>query len=163
MNLLQKYKNKPLYEVPEHYFEQLQQDVMQRVMKEEKPQKTKKLWISVVSVAASIAVIVTLSFYIFQNRNSYEYFYAHDEFVTSENEILQDSNCFAEASDTPVESAIHKKTIHKPLSSNASLVAINSNTTKETIVYRAVDYYLDDFTTDSFFEAMYDLECYFDY
>ena len=157
MDTLQKYKDKPLFEVPEHYFEQLQYDVMQRVKKEEKQRKFKKQWISAVSVAASFAIIVTLSFYVFVNKDTNEHFYVHEEVFTPENLILSsDSNQLAEVTEHTILIPVESAEMPKPLSSKTPLVA-------ETIVYRAVDFYLDDFTTDSFCEVMYDLECFYDY
>ena len=157
MDTLQKYKNKPLFEVPEHYFEQLQYNVMQRVKKEVKSQNSKKQWISAISVAASFAIIITLSFFLFVNRNTNEHFYVHEEIINSEDSILaSNSNLLAEVTEHAIVIPTELIAPQKPLSSNAPLVA-------ETIVYRAVDFYLDDFTTDSFCEMMYDLECYYDY
>jgi len=157
MDTLQKYKNTPLFEVPEHYFEQLQYDVMQRVKKEVKQQNSKKQWISAVSVAASFAIIITLSFFLFVNRNTNEHFYVHEEITNPEDSnFTSDSNQLAEITEHPIVTPTESVAPQKPLFSKAPLVA-------ETIVYRAVDYYLDDFTTDSFCEVMYDLECYYDY
>ena len=157
MNTLQKYKDTPLYDVPEHYFEQLQNDVIQRVNKEKIFRKNAKKWISAVSVAASIAIILTLSFYIFVNEDTNKHFYAQEDIPLNEETILTiDSNQLAEAEEIIIENNAETLEIPKPLSPKAPLVA-------ETIVYRAVDYYLDDYTIDSFCEVMYDLECYYDY
>jgi len=156
MNTLQKYKNHDLFEVPEHYFEHFQQDVMQRVKHDKQQKLTTKKWISAVSVAASIAVIITLTFFIFDNRNVDEHFYVHEE--TTQPSILSlENNQLAE---------VKEQTFEIPdtpaLQTNTSSSKSPEPTT-ETIVYRAVDYYLDDFTTDSFCEVMYDLECSYDY
>jgi hypothetical protein len=160
MDTLQKYKEIPLFEVPEHYFESFQHDVIQRIIKEEKRRNTTKRWISAVSIAASIAIIFMLSFYIFLNRNSNEPFYVHQEINQPEDSILTlDSNHFAEATELANDIPLESVESPKPLSPKAPLVAAE----KETIVYRAVDYYLDDYTADSFFETMYELECYYDY
>ena len=157
MDTLQKYKNHTLYEVPEHYFEQFQQDVMQRVKQEKQQQKVQQKWISAVSVAASFAIIVTLSFFIFVNKNSNEHFYVHEEITQSEDTVSTfESNQLAEASELAAEIPNEPVETPKPLSSKAPFVA-------ETIAYRAVDFYLDDYTVDSFCEVMYDLECFFDY
>jgi hypothetical protein len=159
MDTLQKYKDQPLYEVPEHYFEQLQYDVMQLVKKEEKQQKATKKWISAVSVAASIAIIITLSFFLFVNRNTTEHFYVHEEITNHEDTILTlDSSHYAEATEIIINNTVVSEEITKPLSTKAPLVA-----QKETIVYRAVDYYLDDYDINNFCEVMCDLECFYDY
>jgi len=160
MDTLQPYKDKPLFEVPEHYFEQLQQDVMQRVKKETKSQKIKKQWFSAISVAASIALILALSYFIFLNRDSEPHFYVHEEILPSEDSIISlDSNSIAEAIEMIATNDTAEQIItSKPLFSKAPLVPVN-----ETIVYRAVDYYVDDFLTENFYETMYDLESYFDY
>ena len=156
MDTLHKYKNKPLYEVPDDYFEQLQQNVMQHITKEHRRTKTAKRWFSAVSVAASIAIIVTLTFYVFVNKDVNEHFYVHEDITQSE-EIFSNlySNQLAEAKEFSIATPVESVESLKPLS-KVPLVA-------ETIAYRAVDYYLDDYTTDSFCEVMYDLECYYDY
>ena len=153
MNILQKYKEEPLFDVPEHYFEQLQYNVMQRVNKVQKQQHRTKTWISAVSVAASLAIIVVLSVYLFVNRNVNEPFYVHEETIQ-----IEDTNSLnlAEAIDIQAERTTETISTTQPLSSNAP-------STPETIAYVAVDYYLDDTTIDNFYEIMYDLECHFDY
>ena len=157
MSTLQKYKDIPLYDVPEHYFEQLQYDVMQHVKKEEIKQKNTKKWFSAVSVAASFTIIVTLSFFIFVKRDNKEHFYVHEDIPQPEETVLSlESNQLAEAKEIIVENNTEAEQTPKPLSTKVPLVA-------ETIVYRAVDYYLDDYTIDSFCEVMYDLECFYDY
>jgi hypothetical protein len=159
MDTLQKYKEKPLYEVPEHFFEQFQHDVMQRVADEEKRQKTFRRWISAAGVAASFALIFTLSYFIFVNRNANEPFYVHENMAHPEDSILNfDSNSLADAKinivEEPIESIETQETVFtKDPPADA----------KESIVYRAVDFYLDDYETNNFCEAMYDLECYYDY
>jgi hypothetical protein len=158
MDTLQHYKDKPLYEVPEHYFEQFQHDVMQRVTKVEKQQKTFRKWISAASVAASIALIVTLSVFLFVNRNDNEHFYVYQEIALPEDSILSfDSNQLADAN-INVEDSIEAAEL-----SETSFLKDPPVDAKETIVYRAVDYYIDDYDTNNFCEAMYDLECYYDY
>jgi hypothetical protein len=154
MDTLKKYKDKPLFEVPEKYFEQFQHDVIQRVMKEEKRHNTLKKWRSAVSIAASVAIIFILSFYIFLNRNINEPFYVHQEIPPEESVLTIDSIHLAEVTELAIE--IPNQSTPKPLSPKPPVVA-------ETIVYRAVDYYLDDYEIDSFFDTMYDLECYYDY
>ncbi|MCL2434986.1 MAG: hypothetical protein FWD09_02460 [Lentimicrobiaceae bacterium] len=149
MDTLEKNKDKPLFEVPEHYFEQLQHNVMQHVAKEERRQKWQKKWISAAAVAASLAVIVTLSVYLITNSNPNDHFYVHEEIAQPEDSILTlDTNHLAENTEIIVNEFIE---------TNETPVA------KETIVYRAVDFYVDDYEIDSFCEVMYDLECYFDY
>jgi hypothetical protein len=157
MDRLQKYKNKPLYEVPEHYFEQLQHEVMQRVNKEVIRQKNTKRWISVASIAASFTIILTLSYFIFVNRDTNEHFYVHEDIFQPENTILtSDSNYLAESKELVLEKNIITEEIPKLISPNVPFVA-------ETIVYRAVDYYLDDYDISNFCEVMCDLECFYDY
>jgi len=153
MDILQKYKEEPLFDVPEHYFEQLQYDVMQRVNKVQKQHHRAKTWISAVSVAASLALIVVLSVYLFVNRNVNEPFYVHEETIQ-----IEDTNSLnlAEAIDIPAERTTETISTTQPLSSNTP-------STPETIAFVAVDYYLDDNTIDNFYEIMYDLECYYDY
>jgi hypothetical protein len=159
MDTLQKYKEKPLYEVPEDFFEQFQHDVMQRVAKEEKRQKTHKQWISAISIAASISIIMALSYFIFLNRTTDDHFYVHEEIALPEDSIISlDANHLAEATERIdfIDTAIEEvTTTPKPLSPKPPSV--------ETIVYRAVDFYVDDFETDNFYETMYELECYYDY
>jgi len=159
MNTLQKHKNKSLYEVPDSYFEQLQQDVIQRITIEKKQQITTKKWIPAVSVAASIAIMVALSFYLFVNQDINEHFYVHEEITQPEDSILSfETNPLAEAQEMTVEIPVETAAVpQKPAPSKSPELPT------ETIVYRAVDYYLDDFTTDSFCEIMYELECYYDY
>lgn len=155
MDILQKYKDKPFYEVPDHYFEQMQHDVMQRVKKETKRQKLHKTWISSVSVAASLALIVMLSYFLFLNKDTNEPFYVHEELLVPENGILgQDSSCFAEAIELETQEIVD---------TNTPIVNETTPPSKETIAYRAVDFYVDDYEIDSFCETMYDLECYYDY
>ena len=155
MNTLQNHKNKPLFEVPEHYFEQLQYDVMQHVTKKENKQKRTQKWISAVSVAASLTLIFMLSYFLFVNRNFDEHFYVHQENVPQEDTVVpQNSKNLAET----IEGSTVNTENSETLSPQALLVA-----EKETIVYRAVDFYVDDYETYNFCEVMYDLECYFDY
>jgi hypothetical protein len=159
MDTLNKYKDKPLYEVPEHFFEQFQQDVIQRVAKEEKRQKTRKQWLSAVSVAASFTLIMALSYYIFLNRNTEQHFYVHEDTQLPEDSIISlESNHLAEATELITIDTAEQLTLEEPLSPKAPSVA-----EKETIVYRAVDFYVDDYATDNFYETMYELECYYDY
>ena len=156
MDTLQKYKDKPLYEVPEHFFEQLQHDIMQRVANEKKQQKTFKKWISVASAAASFALIVSLSVFLFVNRSNNEHFYVYEEVVFPEDSIISlDVNYLVEVNEPIHNLAEDVIVINEPLAKNEPPV--------ETIVYRAVDYYVDDYETDNFYETMYDLECYYDY
>jgi len=156
MDTLQKNKDKPLFEVPEHYFEQLQHNVMQHVAKEEKRLKLQKKWISVASVAASLAIIVTLSAYLIINRNTNDHFYVHEEIAQPENTILiLDSNHLAEAGEIAFKEL-------REITGETEIPA-TPKTSVETIVYRAMDFYVDDYEIDSFCETMYDLECYYDY
>ncbi|MCL2290492.1 MAG: hypothetical protein FWC34_07305 [Bacteroidetes bacterium] len=158
MNTLENNKNKPLFDVPEHYFEQLQHNVMQRAMKEEKQQKKSKKWISATSAAASIAIIVVLSVYLIVNRDPNEHFYVLEGVIQSEDTLITlDSNCLAEVREVTVKELTEVKREPETLSSKAPLVA------KETIVYRAVDFYVDDYEVYNFCEVMYDLECFYDY
>jgi len=155
MDTLQKYKDKPSFEIPEHYFKQLQHDVMQRVIREGKQQKKQKKWISVISVAASISLIIIFSYFLFVNRNFEEHFYVFDDFFQQDDTmVFQDSSYLVEGTETDVEE--FDKTEEKTES------PISKNTT-ETIVYRAVDFYVDDYETYNFCEVMYDLECFYDY
>ena len=157
MDTLQKYKDKSLFEVPEQYFEQLQLDVMQRVAKEEKRKKATKKWISAMSVAASIALIVMFSYFLFVNRDFDEHFYVYQEVIASEDTILTlDSNHLAEASEIIVTEIIEVKEKTKTLSSPTAPVV-------ETIVYRAVDFYVSDYELDNFYDTMYELEFFYDY
>jgi len=159
MDRLHKYKNQPLYDVPEHYFEQFQFDVMQRVKMEKSELKNSKKWISLVGVAASIVIIIGLSIFLFLNRDANEHFYVHEDVIQSDNSIQTlDSNCLAEAMELAENSSVASIETTDNFIANAPLAA-----QKETIVYRAVDYYLDDYTTDNFCEVMYDLECFYDY
>jgi len=147
MDILQKNKDKPLFEIPDHYFEKMQYDVMQSIVKENKRKAVIKKWISVVSVAASFALIVMLSIYLIVNRNTDEHFYVFEEIAPLEDTILTlksnhlaenieiFGNEFVETNETPVE----------------------------TIVYLVVDFYVDDYETDKFYEVMYDLEFDYDY
>lgn len=152
MNTLQNHKNTSLFDVPEHYFEQLQRDVMQRVAKEEKNQRKTKKWISAISIAASLSLVFILSHFLFVNRNFEEHFYVHQENMPNENTITpQDSNQLAEVI---IDSTENNENLESS-SLQAPLV--------ETIVYRAVDFYVDDYETSNFCEVMYELECYFDY
>jgi len=158
MDTLQKYKNKPLYEVPDSYFEQLQQDVMQRIKIEKKQKITTKKWISAISVAASIAIIITLTIYVFDNRNANEHFYVLDEIHAQQDSILTiENNQLAEAQEFTLEIPVVPNALLNPATSKSPEI------TTETIVYRAVDFYLDDYTVDSFCEIMYELECFYDY
>jgi hypothetical protein len=153
MDILQQYKEEPLFDIPEHYFDQLQQNVMQRVNEVQKHQNRVKNWISAVSVAASMALIVVLSVYLFVNRNVNEPFYVHDETI-----LIEDTNSLnlANVIDISIEEPLEIIQNSEPLSPNLSA-------TPETIAYVAVDYYLDDNTIENFYEIMYDLECYYDY
>jgi len=158
MDTLPKYKNKSLFEVPDSYFEKLQHDVMQRITIEKKQKTTTKKWISAVSVAASIAIIITLTFFVFDNRDSNEHFYVHEEINLPEDSILTlETNQLVEIQELPVKIPVESASPQNPALSKSPEPA------SETIVYRAVDYYLDDFTVDSFCEIMYELECFYDY
>jgi hypothetical protein len=160
MDTFQKYKEKPLYVVPDHFFEQFQHDVMQRVAKEEKRAKTNKQWFSAISIAASIAIILALSYFIFLNSNTAQHFYVHHEVALPEDSIISlESNHFAEVSEhfEIVEESI--SILPNPSSPKVPIVAAEN----ETIAYRAADYYVDDFETDNFYETIYELECYYDY
>jgi hypothetical protein len=157
MDTLKKYKDKPLYEVPEHFFDQFQHDVMQRVTGVEKQQKTFRKWISAASVAASFAIIVALSVFLFLNRDTHEHFYVYEDITPTEDSILDfDSNPLADAK-INIEESIEPVEVETIFSKEIPPDA------KESIVYRAVDFYLDDYETNNFCEAMYDLECYYDY
>jgi hypothetical protein len=154
MDILQSNKNKPLYEVPDHYFEQLQHNVMQRVAVEEKRRGFYKKWISAVSIAASITLIFILSYFIFVNRNLDEHFYVFEELIQQDDTVnSKNINQLAEN----IETSINLNEPLEKLSPNTSLEP------DETIVYRAVDFYVDDYETNNFCEVMYDLECYYDY
>ena len=163
-NSLHKYKDKPFYEVPEDFFEQFQYDVMQRVAHEQKRQKKQRQWISAVSAAASIALIMALSYFIFLNKDVDEHFYVHEEITQPENSTTTlDSNHLAEAAEL-----IHTHTaVINPTQEIApntkSLPQKNPAVETETIAYRAVDYYVDDVQTETYYETMYELECYYDY
>jgi len=159
MDRLHKYKNTPLFDVPEHYFDQLQHDVMQRVNIEIKRQKTFKKWFSAISAAASITLIITLACYIFVNRNTEEHFYVSEETTISDDSVISfDSSYYADANDFMY---IEKEEII--VSNESPLKNEPSVTPNETIVYSAVEYYVDDYETEKFYETMYDLECYYDY
>ncbi|MCL2247467.1 MAG: hypothetical protein FWC10_10250 [Lentimicrobiaceae bacterium] len=165
MDTLQKYREKPLYEVPEHYFEQLQYDVMQRVKKEEKQRLTFRRWTSAISAAASVVLIVALSCFIFLNKDVNEHFYVHEELPQLEDSTISlDANHLAEVTEhiskDTAESVAPESSQPptQPLSPKAPLVA-----DKETIVYLAVDCYVDDFETENFYNTMDELDCYYDY
>jgi hypothetical protein len=153
MDILQKYREEPLFDVPEHYFERLQYDVMQRVNKIQKQRYRAKAWISAVSIAASISLIIVLSVYLFVNRSAIDPFYAQEEtFLIEDTYSLN----LADAIDIPVVKTTETISTTRPLSYNA-------NSKPETIAYVAVDYYLDETAIDNFYKIMYDLECYYDY
>jgi len=156
MDILQKYKEEPLFDVPDQYFEQMQHGVMQRVTKDIKQGTATKKWLSAVSFAASFAIIVILSVYLLINRNTNQPFYVQEEIIQSEDSVLTYDNYLAEATDLIVEDTLDTTPIPESLSYKTPLVT-------ETIAYLAVDFYVDDFTIDNFFEIMYDLECYYDY
>ena len=154
MDTLQDYRDKPLYEVPEDYFEQLQHNVMQHVKKEIRQQISFRKRASAISAAASIVLIFALSCFIFLNKNPKTKFYVHEDIPTSEDSIITlDSNYLAE-----VTELFANTDTTDPLSSDLPLIAEN-----ETIVYLAVDHYVDDFLTENFYDTMYDLESYYDY
>ena len=162
MDTLQKYKEKPLYEVPDSFFQQFEREVIQRVKMEEKERASSyRKWISAASIAASVVMIGLLSYFLIENRNPNEPFYVHEEMVKPETPVSNfDSTYVAETKivipDKPVDS-VEKTPLVAPVETTAS------NPTKETIVYRAVDYYIDDYETIQFCETIYDLECYYDY
>jgi hypothetical protein len=155
MDTLQKYQNSTLFEVPEHYFEQLQHDVKQRVIKEENRLKRQRKWISAISVAASISLIIVLSYFLFVNRNFDEHFYVHQEISYPEDGFIsQDSNRLVESRAFDVSESTEVKEKPETLVATVGI---------ETIVYSAVDFYVDDYETSNFCEVMYELECYYDY
>jgi len=155
MDILQEYKGKPLYEVPENYFEQFSNDIINRVNKEKQLKKTKK-WISVISVAASLTGIVFLSNFIFVNQNTDEHFYVQANTPSDKSTLLQDSDYVIKNDD--------KSDLKEDVSNIKEPIEINqSSVNKETIVYRAVDFYVDDYETNNFCEVMYELECDYDY
>ena len=160
MDTLQKYKDKPLYEVPEHYFDQLQLDVMQRVKKEIKQQISFKKWASTISAAASIVLIVALSCFIIFHKNINTNFYVHEEHPILEDSMITiDHHYLSEATEFIITNDTTEQTTSpEPLFPKAPSVAAN-----ETIVYLAVDFYVDDFVTDNFYDTMYELESYYDY
>jgi len=154
MNTFQKYKDIPLFEVPDHYFENMQRNVMRSIAKECKRKTAIKKWVSVASVAASFALIVMFSIYLIVNRNPNEHFYVFEEIAPSK-DLTQtlDSNHLAEATEIVVNEFLEVQP--ETLFLKAPLV--------ETIVYRVVDFYVDDYETDNFYEVMYDLEFDYDY
>jgi len=158
MDTLNKYKDKSLYEVPDHFFEKFQHDVMQCVRMEEKQQKRYKQWLSSISVAASIAIIIALSYFIFLNRNPIELFYAHEDMLLQEDSASSlYPNHLAEANeriDTATEKIFYTE---------EPKTGIKEQLVVETIAYLAVDFYLDDFETENFYDTMYELECYYNY
>jgi hypothetical protein len=156
MDNLHKYKEKPLYDVPEIFFEQFQSAVMQRIAKEEKRQRTQKKWISTISIAASLAVIVVLSCFIFLNQNANNHFYVHKEIITHEDSSISLAHNYLAKVTEVIENA------HKEIPVTPETVVKNETPT-ETIVYRAIDYYVDDVEMETFFDAVYELECYYDY
>jgi ABC-type phosphate transport system auxiliary subunit len=163
-NTLHKYKDKPFYEVPEDFFEQFQQDVMQRVAHEAKRQKKQRQWISVVSVAASIALIMVLSYFIFLNKDGEQHFYVHEDLLQSENlTTTLDTNCLAEATEHIHTNTAAINPTQEIAPSPKSLPHKTQAVETETIAYRAVDYYVDDVQTEAYYETMYELECYYDY
>jgi len=163
MDALQKHKDKPLYEVPDFYFEQLQRNVMQRVTKEEKHQKTQRKWFSFVSAAASIALIFMLSYFVFMNKDTAYHFYVHEEIAQPETTILTlDLNNLAEATELKIQAPIEFNTHFAPKTS-LEVAENNNKTTTETIVYSAVEFYIDDYETSTFFDVMYDLEVCYEY
>jgi predicted nucleic acid-binding Zn ribbon protein len=160
MDTLLKYKEKPLYEVPEDFFEQFQHDVMQRVTKEAKQHKIRKQWFSAISIAASITLIMALSYFIFLNRNTDEHFYVHEELPTFEDSVISLSpNHFAEATEI-IDNFSDEVIVNQPQTQNP---VIKNDPPAETIVYRAVDFYVDDFETETFYNTVYELDCYYDY
>jgi len=160
MDTLKKYKDKPLYEVPENFFEKFQQDVMQRVTWEEKRRKIQKKWISAVSIAASFALIIALSYFIFLNRDTNNHFYVHEKLPLPEDSIiLLETNQLADATEVIIMDTGEIIATKESVSYQTSKTPV----VEETIVYRAVDYYIDDIETENFYETMYDLECYYDY
>jgi hypothetical protein len=161
MDTIQNHKNKPLFEVPESYFGQLQHDVMQRITQDGKQTYISKKWFSAISVAASIALIFLLSYFLFVNKNLDEHFYVHQEILPPEDEMnVYDSIHLAEAGEVFVNELLEANRDTETFLSNAPSVA---GVDKETIVYSAVDFYVDENVTSNFCEVMYDLECYFDY
>ena len=160
MDILHQYKESPLYEVPDHYFEQLQHDVMQCVKKEIKQQASFKKWTSSISAAASIVLIIVLSCFIFLNKDTNTNFYVHEEIQLLEDLIITlDSSHLAEATELAIINDTAEQIVAiQPLSPKAPLVVANT-----TIVYLAVDFYVDDFVTDNFYDTMYELESYYDY
>jgi len=82
--------------------------------------------------------------------------YVHEEIALPEDSIISlDVNHLAEVNEPFINLSEDIDVINEPLHKNETSV--------ETIVYRAVDYYVDDYETDNFYETMYDLECYYDY
>jgi len=154
MDTLQKHKNEPLFDVPEHYFNELQYDVMQRIAKEGKRRSFYRKWMASVSIAASFALIFLLSYFIFVNRSFENNFYAFEEINPQENTpFLEEANYFVETIENIVEIPCE----------NTAKTKTQPQTTTETIFYSAVEFYVDDYTTSNFCEVMFDLECYFDY
>ena len=166
MNILQNHKDKPLFEVPEHFFEQFQSDVMQKVLKEERELKVRRRWISAISIAASFTIIFMLSYFLFINRNTEEHFYVYQEITQPEEDILAlDSNFLAEVNDNnSITSPIIDTDTSSPIHSNNKTSSTNNQAVAaETIVYNAVDFYVDDYQIDNFCDVMCELECYYDY
>ena len=166
MNSLQNHKDKPLFEVPEHFFEQFQNDVMQKVMQEERKQKSSRKWISAMSIAASFTIIFMLSYFLFINRNTDEHFYVYQEITQPKEEILTtDSNFLAEFYDNnSITSPIIDTDTSSPIHSNNKTSSTNNQSVSaETIVYNAVDFYVDDYQIDNFCDVMCELDCYYDY
>jgi len=171
MNILQKNKEKPLYEVPEQFFEQLQKNIMKRVLKEKSKEKSFKQWLSVASVAASVVLIFLLSYFLFVNRNPNELFYVHENISLQEESMLSNEvvhlaevkeiNTYEKKNDFELKNTNNKP---KPLVSIPPIeYPISPAQFSETIVYRAVDYYLDDYEVIRFCDVMYDLDCYYEY
>ena len=163
-NTLHKYKDKPIYEVPEDFFEQFQHDVMQRVAHEAKRQKKQRQWISAVSAAASVAIIMELSYFIFLNKDGEQHFYVHEDLPQSENlTTALDTSSLAEASELIHTNTAAINPTQEIAPKTKSIPQTNPTVETETIAYRAVDYYVDDVQTETYYETMYELECYYDY
>ena len=164
MNTLQNHKEKPLFEVPEHFFEQFQNDVMQKVKREEKELKIRRKWISAISIAASFTIIFMLSYFLFINRNTEEHFYVYQVITQPEEDVLTlDSNFLADVNDSPITSPMIDTDTSYPILSNNKTSTNNQTVAAETIVYNAVDFYVDDYQIDNFCDVMCELECYYDY
>jgi len=177
---LDQYKDKQHFSVPEGYFDQFQNEVMQVIRSEIEKDKRKRIrrnyWFSITGVAASVAIIIgILSFFpsanqslqLAQNDISPTMVVESQESriqpIDEANELISPVPKEQHLTSSLLEQKTEEKTLVAVEEKPIVQLEEKSQPLKETIVYVVMEYYNDDNLYDLFSETLYDLECCYDY